>query len=166
MVDLGVGLGLRQGEMFGLSPEDIDTVGGVVHVRRQLVIVRGRRYFAPPKRGKSRVVGLPDALGKRLQQHLECFPAKPVTLPWGDPDEPITEKEKRERAPRTHSLVVTNSRGGGCYGGCYKDCGTRACGAAALGGAGIIGRKVPEDDESGWAPSGEYGLHVLRHTYA
>ncbi|WP_432196901.1 site-specific integrase [Streptomyces sp. bgisy027] len=34
-VDLRVGLGLRQGEAFGLSPEGLDAENGVVHVRRQ-----------------------------------------------------------------------------------------------------------------------------------
>jgi integrase len=33
-VDLGIGLGLRQGEAFGLAEEDFDFKAGVVHVRR------------------------------------------------------------------------------------------------------------------------------------
>jgi len=33
---LGAGLGLRQGEAFGLSPDDIDWLRGTVQVRRQV----------------------------------------------------------------------------------------------------------------------------------
>ncbi|MFJ2832291.1 helix-turn-helix domain-containing protein [Streptomyces sp. NPDC087263] len=35
-VVLGLGCGLRQGEVWGLSPEDIDHARGVLHVRRQV----------------------------------------------------------------------------------------------------------------------------------
>jgi len=34
MVDLGVGAGLRQGEMFGLSVDDVDTEAGLLRIRR------------------------------------------------------------------------------------------------------------------------------------
>ena len=37
-LDLGVGLGLRQGEVFGLSPDDVDFLRGTVAVRRQVKI--------------------------------------------------------------------------------------------------------------------------------
>ena len=39
LADLGAGLGLRQGEAFGLAAEDIDWLRRVVHVRRQVRIV-------------------------------------------------------------------------------------------------------------------------------
>jgi integrase len=35
-VDLGVGAGLRSGEVFGLSEDDIDFGGGRILVRRQV----------------------------------------------------------------------------------------------------------------------------------
>ncbi|MER7194890.1 site-specific integrase [Streptomyces flaveolus] len=59
-VDLGIGLGLRQGEAFGLAEEDFDFVAGVVHVRRQLRWdIKGRPYFSLPKGRKTREVPLP-----------------------------------------------------------------------------------------------------------
>ncbi|WP_371575389.1 hypothetical protein [Streptomyces sp. NBC_01314] len=48
-VVLGLGCGLRQGEVFGLSPEDIDYARGVLHVRRRVQAIRGRLYFTLPK---------------------------------------------------------------------------------------------------------------------
>ncbi|SED86625.1 Transposase DDE domain-containing protein [Streptomyces sp. TLI_105] len=49
-VDLGLGLGLRQGEAFGLAEEDFDLEAGVAHVRRQLRWdVKGRPYFCLPR---------------------------------------------------------------------------------------------------------------------
>lgn len=38
---LGAGLGLRQGEIFALSPDDIDFETGEVHVRRQVKLFGG-----------------------------------------------------------------------------------------------------------------------------
>ncbi|MFC4147743.1 hypothetical protein ACFO0M_15915 [Micromonospora mangrovi] len=52
-VDLGAGCGLRQGEIFGVSPDDIDPARPVLHVMRQVKLVRGRLIFAPPKAVRS-----------------------------------------------------------------------------------------------------------------
>ncbi|KPC75249.1 integrase, partial [Streptomyces sp. NRRL F-6602] len=48
--DLGAGAGLRQGEAFGFSPDDI--VGDEIHVARQVVRINSRLAFAPPKGNK------------------------------------------------------------------------------------------------------------------
>lgn len=56
LVEIGAGLGLRQGEAFGLSMEDIDFDAEIVHVRRQVKIgrssasrfPRGARYATYP----------------------------------------------------------------------------------------------------------------------
>jgi integrase len=58
-VVLGLGCGLRQGEVFGLSPEDIDYARGVLHVRRQVQAIKGRLYFTLPKGAKTRAVDMP-----------------------------------------------------------------------------------------------------------
>ena len=58
MADVGSGAGLRQGEVLGLSPDDIDWLRKNIHVRRQVKIVGGRRVFAAPKGGKDRDVPL------------------------------------------------------------------------------------------------------------
>lgn len=46
---VGAGLGLRQGEVFGIRVEDIDFLRRRVLVRQQLKLVKGRPIFAPPK---------------------------------------------------------------------------------------------------------------------
>jgi integrase len=85
--------------MFGLSPLDIDVDQGEVNVCRQVKLYQdGRMAFAPPKGGKTRTVPLADAVRHQLKVHLDAFPAQPVTLPWGDPD----------NEPVTVPLVVTN----------------------------------------------------------
>lgn len=81
MTDGGTGAGLRQGEVFGLSPDDVDWLRKVIHVRRQVKLVGGRRVFAPPKGGRDRDVPLADAVALRLSAHL----AVKVTLPWEMP---------------------------------------------------------------------------------
>ncbi|MEE1743139.1 MULTISPECIES: hypothetical protein [unclassified Streptomyces] len=58
-VVVGLGCGLRQGEVFGLSPEDVDYVRGMLHVRRRVQAIHGRLYFALPKGKKIRTVDLP-----------------------------------------------------------------------------------------------------------
>ena len=92
VVTLAAGLGLRQGEVFGLSPDDIDFLRGRVEVRRQVKLyASNRQAFALPKGRKTRTVPLPDSVRDDLAAHLTRFPATQVTLPWEHPDgEPIT----------------------------------------------------------------------------
>lgn len=83
VVVLGAGLGLRQGEVFGLSPDDVDFLGGMVTVRRQVkVFADNSMSFALPKGGKTRQVPLPRSVRDTLAAYLTRFPAKDVTLPW------------------------------------------------------------------------------------
>ena len=91
LADAGSGLGLRQGEAFGLSVEDVEWLKGIVHVRRQVRIVGSKLYFAPPKGNKERDVPLPESVKLRLAAHLKACPATPVTLPWKEPGgKPVT----------------------------------------------------------------------------
>ena len=85
LVDLGAWLGLRQGEIFGLAVEDLDFLRKVVHVRRQVRIVRTRLVFALPKGGKERDILMPDTVALALAAHLAGHPAAPVTLAWEEP---------------------------------------------------------------------------------
>jgi integrase len=85
LVDLGAWLGLRQGEIFGLAVEDLDFLRKVVHVRRQVRIVRTRLVFALPKGGKERDIPMPDTVVLTLAAHLAGHPAAPVTLPREKP---------------------------------------------------------------------------------
>jgi hypothetical protein len=45
---LGAGCGLRQGELFGVSPEDFDRAAGVLHVVRQVRVIDGKQVLALP----------------------------------------------------------------------------------------------------------------------
>ncbi|MGW3964131.1 tyrosine-type recombinase/integrase [Amycolatopsis sp. NPDC005003] len=86
VVPLGSGLGLRQGEILGFSPDDIDREEMVVRVQRQIKTVKGVMMFAPPKGGKTRTVPLSPALLAEIDDHDDRFPATAVTLPWKTPD--------------------------------------------------------------------------------
>lgn len=153
---------------IGLSVDDIDVDAGVLHVRRQLKKVHNRLVFALPKGEKERDVPLLQHLAKRLQAHLDEFPARPVTLPWGNPDEPESDRETEERAPQTHKLVVTAAWGGPVR----RDSWNERYWKSALVAAGII-PVHPESHPTAirrqvlkFVPSREHGFHALRHTFA
>lgn len=83
VVVLGAGLGLRQGEIFALSPDDIDLERGEVHVRRQVKLFGGNvQVFGLPKGRKTRKVPLPDGVLEAINAHITKFPPVEVTLPW------------------------------------------------------------------------------------
>ncbi len=84
-VVLGLGCGLRQGEVFGLSPEDVDYARNVINVRRQVQAIGGRLYFTLPKGAKTRVVDMPSSVAEELKLHVEAFPPVEVELPRGKP---------------------------------------------------------------------------------
>lgn len=138
-VDLGSGCGLRQGEIFGVSPDDIDPVRPVLHVIRQVKIVREKLVFAPPKGGKVREVPLPDSVAARLREHAAEYPPVAVTLPWGSLD----------GEPRTVPLYLSTPEGQALFRPRFNlNVWKRAIRAAGI-----------EDDRRN-------GMHVLRHTYA
>jgi integrase len=85
MIEAGSSCGLRQGEIFGLSPDDIDFLPRVVHVLRQVKIVAGRLTFARPKGDKTRDVPLPAAASLAFAAQIAAFPPARVTLPWHEP---------------------------------------------------------------------------------
>jgi len=91
MVPMGAGCGLRQGEVFGFSPEDIDEEAGELRVERQIKIVRGKMIFGLPKHRKTRKVPLPTEVSAAIKEHVERFPPLAVTLPWEHPGgKPVT----------------------------------------------------------------------------
>ncbi len=82
-VTLGSGLGLRQGEIFGRSSDDIDFLRGTVEVRRRVKILGGNwLVFSLPKGGKARTVLSPARVADELSAHLARFRPVPVELPW------------------------------------------------------------------------------------
>jgi len=139
LVDAGKGAGLRQGEVFGLSPDDIDWLRKNIHVRRQVKIVGGHRVFAPPKFGKERNVPLSPTLALRLSAHLKVFPAAAVHLPWLKPG----------GKPVTASLMFTKDDEGAIWRNDFN----RYAWHPALKAAGVT-------------PGRDAGFHQLRHYYA
>jgi integrase len=138
-VVLGVGLGLRQGEIFGLSPDDVDFLRGTVEVRRQVRQVKSRLVFAAPKANKTRTVPLPSSVRDLLAAYLANLPAGEVTLPWGDLD----------GKPTTVPLIMTGVQGGALN----RNHVNHYVWKPAL-------RKASVQD------SRENGMHALRHHYA
>jgi integrase len=139
IVAVTAGLGLRQGECFGLAVDDVDFLRGVVHVRRQVRIVASRLVFAPPKTGKTRDVPLPESVALRLAAHLEAWPAIAVTLPWREP----------AGRPETARLLFS----------------TRERTALART---FFNRHVwkPALDQAGVPATRDNGMHAARHYYA
>ncbi|MEV0779249.1 tyrosine-type recombinase/integrase [Streptomyces sp. NPDC050428] len=173
MVDIGVGAGLRQGEVFGLAVEDVDEDEGVLHVRRQVKKIGAKLVYALPKGRKTRTVPVPPYLLARIAAHMAGFPPQKVELPWGDPEDPETEKETKERAPQTFELIFTAPRGGAVR----RDSWDIRAWKPALAAAGIIPEpeltKQPIKSRPGffrtvkkYEESREYGFHALRHTFA
>ncbi|APU12429.1 MULTISPECIES: tyrosine-type recombinase/integrase [Actinoalloteichus] len=139
-VPLGAACGLRQGEMFGLSPQDIDRRNNVLHVVRQIQQVNGKLIFCRPKREKSRTVPLSAGTLRRLDAHLEAFPAQQVTLPWND----VTGE------PVTADLLMTDD----CGQAYWRQAFNRDLWKPALQRAGMT------------TPERKDGTHALRHYYA
>ena len=133
------GLGLRQGETFGLDLEAVDFLRRRVVVDQQVKLVRGRPVFAPPKGGRTREVPLPDVVAVALSEHIRAYPPVEVVLPWGDLDGPERSSRllflSRERRPLNRNYHNT---------GVWK----------------------PALEAVGIAPTREHGMHALRHHYA
>lgn len=137
---LGAGLGLRQGEVFGLAVDDVDFLGGEVRVAHQVRLFSdGRLAFRLPKSKAERTVPLPGRVRDAVAAHLASWPAEPVTLPWEHPD----------GQPVTHQLVLTTPVG------------------APLSRKNF-NRQVwePALREAGVPLARENGMHALRHYYA
>jgi integrase len=101
LLTCATGLGLRQGEIFGLAVDDIDFLRRTVTVRRQVVILGSRQVFSLPKGRKSRVVPLPSSVAAELAAYLTQFPARTATLPMGTWEGPAVSA----------SLLVTSREG-------------------------------------------------------
>lgn len=96
------GEGLRQGEVFGLAVDAVDFLGGTVHVRLQVKLLRGKVVFALPKGKKARQIPLAEPVAFALSERLRRYPAREVTLPFGDVDGPL----------QTHRLIFKSREAG------------------------------------------------------
>lgn len=172
LVDLGVGAGLRQGEAFGFSPDDVD--GNEINVTRQIVRINSRLGFAPPKGNKERVAPCPPELARAIKEYANLFPTIEVTLPWVDPDRPNLAWE--DRPLRTVRLLVTTPRTQGVSGGAINRVTfDEKQWKPALARAGVIPRPETEYVQgkgkkpwarTRWNMPREDGFHVTRHTFA
>ena len=78
---LGAATGERQGEMFAIdTDQDIDFLRRVIHVRRQVKIIRGKQVFAPLKNDKIHHVPLTDDVVVMLSEYMRTWPPDMVTL--------------------------------------------------------------------------------------
>ncbi|MGN6251054.1 MAG: tyrosine-type recombinase/integrase [Marmoricola sp.] len=140
VVDLGVGLGLRQGEIFGLSLDDIDLNTGEIEIRRQVKLLgSNRQLFGLPKGRKIRTVPLPDRVLELVNDHVTRYPPRSVTLPW----------DRSDGATRTVELILYSRE------------------SAALN-RNYFNPKIwrPALVAAGVEPKRENGCHALRHFYA
>lgn len=138
-VDPAAGCGFRQGEVFGLAIEDLDFLDGVVHVVRQVKLLRNRPVFAPPKGGKERDVPMADSVAEGLRAHLGAYPARAITLPWKTLDGP----------PVTASLLFYSPGGNPLHRTRFNE----RVWKPALTSAGVEATR-------------DNGTHALRHFYA
>lgn len=138
MATLAAGLGLRQGEVFGLSPDDVDFLRGTVTVNRQVKLYSKEKAFAPPKAGKTREIPLPSSVRDALAAHLAAHPAESVTLPW----------KTMEGKPVTVSLIVHRN-----HDALSRNWVNDYLWAPALAAANVERKR-------------ENGMHALRHFYA
>jgi integrase len=144
---LGAGTGMRQGELFGLSVDDVDFLRKVIHVRRQVWLIAGKPCFAPVKNGKMHDVPLAESLVPVLAEHIRLHPPVSVTLPWRVPG----------GKPITFSLLVTRPGGTAMDRTRFGESHWRP----AQERAGIVVR------HGGKRPAArDQGMHALRHTAA
>ncbi|MFD6272388.1 tyrosine-type recombinase/integrase [Nocardia asteroides] len=139
-VDLGFGGGLRQGEILGFSPDDVDHEKGEIHVNRQIKTVDGVMMFALPKGRKTRSIPVADSVLAAVKDHQSDFPPVSITLPWGKPDGELV----------TVRLLITGEAGRLYTGDLF----TKVVWHAAFRAAGIEHRGRPD------------GMHALRHFFA
>ncbi|MFK4099625.1 tyrosine-type recombinase/integrase [Streptomyces sp. NPDC019531] len=147
---LSFGCGLRQGEVFGFAEDQIDFERGVVHVNRQIKLVRSTMVFALPKGNRLRTIPLPDALAEALKAHMKEFPPVEVTLPWAEPD----------GEERTFRLLFTDAQKRAYHRGVFNQYPWKK----ALATAGVIPPR--EKGSPRFAAAPDDGMHAYRHAYA
>jgi integrase len=144
MIECGAGLGLRQGEIFAVGPDEIDFLRRKVHVRRQVKRVAGRQWFAAPKGGRERDVPLAERVSLALAACIADYPAVQVTLPWNDPG------SRRHGQMVTETLIFTGHGGGAVNASTFNG----QAWDRARKSAGITGDAYRD------------GMHALRHYFA
>lgn len=90
-VPIGAGLGLRQGEIFAFTVDDIDREKMIYHCRRQIATLNKEQTFRLPKGHKTREIPLSQGVLDEIDAYAENFPPVTVTLPWSERDGKKTE---------------------------------------------------------------------------
>ncbi|MBF6326612.1 site-specific integrase [Nocardia cyriacigeorgica] len=141
-VPLGVGLGLRRGEILAVDvSEDINRADRVIHVQRQIRrLPDGVLVFSLPKGNKSRFIPVAKSVLTAIDDYQEEFAPVRVTLPW----------RVEGGTPTTFELLMVRDNGDPLYGEYFQ----RTAWAPAFDVAGVTRR--PRID----------GPHQLRHLYA
>ena len=140
LVTLAAGAVLRQGEIFGLSPDDIDVQRGTIEVRRQVKLTpQNQPILALPKGRKIRSIPLASSVRDVLLAHLADNPARPVTAPWDRPD----------GDPVTVSLVLTSRENNPINRNYFN---------AKIWKPALLAAGIP--------PTRDNGCHALRHYWA
>lgn len=140
VVTLGAGLGLRQGEIFGLALDDLDLEKGEVNVLRQVKVRNGNKLiFGLPKGRKTRTVPLPDVVLDAINKHIAANPVRTVALPW----------DKLDGPKHSANLLLTTRESGALNRNYFNP---------------FIWR--PALTAAGVEPKRENGCHALRHFYA
>jgi integrase len=139
---LGAGLGLRQGEIFAFSMDNVDRDKMIYRCARQLVTLDGVKKFKLPKGHKPREVPLGSGVLDELDAYAENFPPVTITLPWAERDARNTE---------TINVLMTSDEG---------DMFTRQWFNK------MVWRPAFEQAGLQYRFNGEDGMHALRHLYA
>jgi integrase len=155
IADLGVGAGLRQGEAFGFSPDDVDEARMVIHLRRQLLWDPSKPYCKLPKGRKERDIPLSPRLLKHIREHEERHPPVELVLPWEGPG------NGNRDAVRVRLLTTTRFRNP-INPSTYNEKNLKP----ALVAAGLLDPRDEDAPGSGWVASREMMHHRFRHTYA
>jgi hypothetical protein len=80
---LGAATGERQGEMFAIDTvKDLGFLRRVIHVRRQVKLIRGKQLFAPIKNDRAHDIPMTYDAAVMLAEYIREYPPEKVTLPW------------------------------------------------------------------------------------
>lgn len=141
MVDCGAGVGMRRGEIFALSPDDVTWLGTEprVTIQRQIKLVKGGMVFDLPKGRKAREVRLTPRRKIALAEHMRLHPPVEVTLPW----------RTLAGKPTTARLFFTDAKGRPVNGDTFRPDVWR-----------------PALEMAGVEVSRANGMHALRHYFA
>ncbi|MFI6732084.1 tyrosine-type recombinase/integrase [Nonomuraea sp. NPDC050451] len=178
---LGAGCGLRQGEAFAVTVDDLDFENGKLEIRRQIARVGNLIVFKLPKGGKTRTAPLSPGVAQAVQAHIRSHPPVETTLPWMTEDGELAEDKVTVRLlfvwrgqlfvpplaegarTRSNRGLQKTAEGLNLRTSVYNTLVWKV----ALARAGVI--PPPTNDERGallFEEAREEGMHALRHFFS